>query len=563
MQASPVGKSPLSENASAPEAGGAGGRREFALVAVLSGLLIGLRLGAAPLLDPDEARHALAALEMFERGAWLEPTLNAEPYHHKLSPFYVLVGWCYRTLGVGELAARLIPALSAWLTVIAVHVFASRRGMAAGILAPLLLCACGFFVLTGRFVSFDATFTLFLTSAALCGSRWFARQPERCARRHLDRLCVFTGLAVLVKGPAALVLVGLPLVADTLRSGRPLRQLGPVRSLLIVGAVVSAWFIPAAAMAPAYIREFIVVHNYERFLGGSSVFHPEPFWFFAPVLVLGLLPWSVFVPQAVTAGLRSAGDGRSFLATYAVWVVLFFSLSSGKLATYILPAVPALAILTADWLLGQGRESGADGAGTGSSWPDRIAALVMVSTLPLAIGLLLIFAPDEVKLGLIVLPASIAGFALLALRTRFASRPALGIGLLSCGAALTVLLINAFAPAAIGRFASDRDLADLSPASSPASSADLHRVSYRVQPYSFLFYSRGPLEIVYGPQSIEQLRDLVGDLDGVVMLTKTRRLSDLDFNAAGLAVETLGSNARHLLLRLSAEPEGGAPDSAR
>jgi 4-amino-4-deoxy-L-arabinose transferase-like glycosyltransferase len=556
MQASPVGKSPLSENASGPEAGGAGGAWKLALVGALSAVLVGLRLGAAPLLDPDEARHALAALEMFERGAWLEPTLNGEPYHHKLSLFYVLIGGCYRTLGVVETAARLVPALSAWLTVMAVHRFASTRSATAGLLAPLLLCCCGFFVLTGRFVSFDATFSLFLTLAALCGAQWFAGPPGRAGRSRLDWLCLFTGMAALIKGPAALVLVGLPLVAETLRSGRSLGELGPSRSLLIVGGVISAWFVPAALMEPEYVREFIVVHNFERFLGGSSVFHPEPLWFFGPVLVLALLPWSLFVPQAVAAALRRNEDnGRCFLATYSVWVVVFFSLSSGKLATYILPAVPALAIVTADWIVNRRREERGAGAGR----LEMLAALILASTLPLSIGLLLFYAPAEITLALIVLPASSAGFALLALRHRFTRGSPLGVGLLSGGTALTVLLVNAFAPAAIGRFASDRDLAELSPP--PA--AHLRRVSYRVQPYSFLFYSRGPLEIVYGPHSVEQLRDFVGDLDDSVLLTKTSRLTDLDFAAAGIEVETLGSNARHLLLRLRAAPQSTRADSMR
>lgn len=543
MEATPLGKpdpwpgaAAAGDRLSADTARRAG----LALVAVLAGLLVGVRLGAAPLLDPDEARHALTALEMLERGAWVEPTLNLEPYRHKLSGFYVLVGLCYRAFGVNEAAARTVPAVSAWFTLLAVYWFGSRRGVMRGLLAALLLGACGFFVLVGRFTTFDGLFTCLVSTAALSFAAWL----DGGARSRLRASYVLTGLAVLTKGPVAIILVGVPALTAIVLTGRRLGDTEPVRGAIIVTGITAAWFLPTWIASPDYIVEFLAVHNFQRFLGGSSIFHPEPAWFFLPILAAALLPWSLHVPRACAAALRSTAPARRFLVLYALWVPIFFSLSRGKLATYVLPAFPAFAVLTAWWVPGPDEQREQRDPREGRVVL-RVAAGVALATAPTALGLIAWFAPGEVAVALLFAPASLAGLFVL-MRTGTLRSTAHGMASLAAGAALTVLAVNVFAAPALGRYASDRDLARASLDLGPA----VRTISYRVQPYSFLFYARRPLEIFYGKRTEREL----GGLDGALLLSKHRRLVDLESVLDTYEVEPIAENSRHLLIRLRRVP---------
>jgi len=505
----------------------------LALVALLAAGLVGVRLGAAPLLDPDEARHALAALEMFEGQLWVEPTLNHEPYRHKLSPFYVLVGFCYRLLGVNETAARLVPALSAWLTLLAVYWFASRRGVTRGLLASLFLGACGFFVLVGRFTSFDALFTLLVSSAAMMLAAWF----DGGSRILLRSAYAVTALAVLVKGPSALVLLGVPGLATLVMSDRRLVEAEPVRGAILCAVIVGAWALPAWMVAPEYVTEFLVVHNFQRFLGGSSVFHPEPLLFFVPVLAAGLLPWTFHVPSSVAAALRAPDEGSRFLAMYCVWVVAFFSLSSGKLATYVLPAFPIAAVLTA-WRMSEARD---ERAGEGRLQL-KLAAAVSLLIVPIGLVLVAWYAPEESALVALFLPLSGCA-AVVLLRPHWFRSTTHGLAALCGAAAVSVLAVNVFAAEAFGRYTSDRDLARAAQHYDHTARA----VSYRVQPYSFLFYTRRPLDVFYGRRSPAEL----GDLDGALLLSKPKRLVDLDAMLQARGASEIASNSRHVLLKIA------------
>lgn len=519
--------------------GGGARWRGLALVALLAGVLVGARLGAAPLLDPDEARHALAALEMLESGAWVEPTLNLEPYRHKLSPFYLLMGVCYRLLGVNETAARLVPALCAWLTLLAVYWFASRRGVRRGLLAALLLGSCGFFVLVGRFAGFDAPFTFLVSTAAMMIAGWF----DGGGRVLLRLAYVVAGLAVLAKGPVALVLLGVPGLATLAMSPRRLADAEPVRGAITCVVMVGAWLVPAWMVAPEYVAEFLMVHNFQRFFGDSSVFHPEPLLFFVPVLAAGLLPWTFHVPASIVAALRAPDAGPRYLAMCCLWIVVFFSLSSGKLATYVLPAFPVAAVLTA-WWVAAGR------AGRGRAQL-KLAAVASALVVPVGVALLAWYAPEESAVCTLFVPLTLCGGIVL-LRPRMIRSTAHGLSVLCGGATLSVLAVNLFAAGALGRYASDRDLALVAQQHDPSARA----LSYRVQPYSFLFYSRRPLEVFYGKRSPAEL----GDLAGALLLSKPARLGDLDAVLKEGRASELASNSRHVLLSVRrSKPEEDRP----
>jgi 4-amino-4-deoxy-L-arabinose transferase-like glycosyltransferase len=188
------------------------------LVGVLL-LMFSVNLGGPALWDPDEGRHAEIAREALVTRNWLTPTLDFEPYHQKPMPFYWLVTESFALLGQNETAARLPSALAAAWTVLATALWARRyAGALEGLLAGCILATAGGFVATGRFVVLDMSFTCWVSSAALYGGAWLLE--GMMARWLVWPLWAALGLAVLLKGAAALVLAGVPIVAFALLERR-------------------------------------------------------------------------------------------------------------------------------------------------------------------------------------------------------------------------------------------------------------------------------------------------------------------------------------------------------
>ncbi|HET9063383.1 MAG TPA: glycosyltransferase family 39 protein, partial [Candidatus Binatia bacterium] len=321
--------------------------RGLVLVLFAAVLLLGARIGDLPLLDPDEAKHAQVAREMLEAGRWLEPLVYGQPYHHKPSLLYALIGLCYRLFGVGELGARMVPTVAGLLTVVLVYLHAAKRRVADGLLASLLLMASALFFAVARFTNFDGLLTLAMFGAVVALGRWI--DSEGRDTRSFVCGATLAAFGVLIKGPAAAVLLAAPVIVcgrGAMRSTSPLGQFAAAACFV---GIVAAWLIPAFLLHPEYVRDFLWVHNVQRYSVDADLFHPEPFWFFLPVLLVTLLPWSPIVPAALVTAWRRGGSDR-LLALYAAWVVVFFSLSNGKLATYVLPAYPALAVLAARWM---------------------------------------------------------------------------------------------------------------------------------------------------------------------------------------------------------------------
>lgn len=508
--------------------------RGLLAVLIVGAAVLGARLASLPLLDPDEAKHAQAAREMLEAGRWIEPVLYGQPYHHKPSLLYVLIGACYRAVGVGELGARLVPALAGLLTLALVYVEASRRRVGDGWLAALLLAASSLFFAVARFTNFDGLFTLVTFAAVVALSRW-VESEGRCGRA-LVAGALFTGLGVLVKGPAAAVLTGVPaalLGFGALRgTGSRYRWL----AVLVFSAVVASWLLPAAWLHPQYVFDFLWVHNVQRYSVDADVFHPEPFWFFVPVLVVTLLPWSPLVPSAVAAGWRRSAADRFFVA-YAAWVVLFFSLSNGKLATYVLPAYPPLALLVARHLNLAGAAAGAR-----SGLIARTAGLLYLAS-PLAAWIVLAREePGFEHLAAALLPVAAAGaWVLVSRHGRLAEERTAVIALAAATLATYLIALGVFGPS-VGRLTSDRDL--VAALRAVEAKPDVVLV-HKVRPFSFLFYSDWPL--LYKVPNDVYRAALTGP-GRVWVLTKDSRLATFPSGDPPVALREIARNHRHVVL---------------
>ena len=206
------------------------------------------------------------------------------------------------------------------------------------------------FAICGRFLLLDSLLT-WCVSAALFAA-YAAVDSQRVRWRWWTISAVCCALGVLTKGPVALVLVA-PVVAAHLWLGRQ-RTRPTFAHWLAYGAIVcllaAPWYIAVTVRDPIFAWHFLIDHHLARFFG--SEYHAQPFWFYVPIIVAACLPWSLFlIPIGRFLLDRSPGTSArrppalGFFALWAGWCLLFFSVSQGKLPTYIVPALPAVALL--------------------------------------------------------------------------------------------------------------------------------------------------------------------------------------------------------------------------
>lgn len=321
-------------------------------MALLAFLLAALRATiGVPLLDPDEGRNAEVAREMREAGEWIVPQLHGLPYLDKPALYFDIVALSFGAFGKGETAARL-PSVFFAAGALAVTWLLARRlaGRRRADLAVAILATVPLFVLFARTVIFDIGLTFFITTAI-----WLAEEGRAGHRWAGPLAWVAIALAVLTKGPVGLLLPLLAIVALALGKGRPYR-LGRVfhpLGIVLFVACVAPWIWTVERREPGFLRYALVVETVERLT--KPTFHRTgPVWYYAPILSLGLFPWSLAALARIPAWARGVARGglarpsadRGVLAAVAV-IVLFFSLSRSKLGGYVLPAFPLIAILLA------------------------------------------------------------------------------------------------------------------------------------------------------------------------------------------------------------------------
>jgi len=286
------------------------------------------------------------------------PTLFGHPWLEKPPLFYWCTVLAYNvTGGVTDWAARLPAAILTSLMIAFIYGWTRRFRPGMQLDAALLTAASAGVIGFGRAASTDMPLTVMLTIALLSWYAWYSRGKQG----WLLAFYLVLGLGTLAKGPVAVLLAGLIIVgfAALRRDARlPVRTLWPVGIALYL-AVTLPWFIAVQRANPEFFRVFILEHNVARF--ATDLYrHKQPFWYYLPVVVLALVPWTAIVIAAAVDAIRGwrysvqeppgREDLRVFLTLWLLLPILFFSLSQSKLPGYILPAIPAGSILLADFV---------------------------------------------------------------------------------------------------------------------------------------------------------------------------------------------------------------------
>lgn len=325
-------------------------KKDLSVLLAVFGVAFFQFLGRFPLMEPDEGRYAEIPREMLERCDFVTPFLNYVKYLEKPPLHYWLNAISMSVFGGNEFAARFSGALMGLLTVLLVY-HAGRRlfDRRSGLLAALVLGTSIGFLAQARINITDMTLTSTL-SAALAFFIVAAREGEERKGLYYHLSYIFAALAVLAKGLIGIVFPGAVIFLFLLvtRRWRLLREMRLATGIPLFLAVAAPWFVLVSLRNPEFARFFFIHEHFERF---TSTVHgrSEPFWFFIPVLLGAMLPWSFFIP-APFRGLwqnrqTPEGSSRLYLLIWAVFIFLFFSKSGSKLIPYILPVFPALALL--------------------------------------------------------------------------------------------------------------------------------------------------------------------------------------------------------------------------
>jgi 4-amino-4-deoxy-L-arabinose transferase-like glycosyltransferase len=317
------------------------------------------RAGAFGVIGPDEPRYASIARAMAETGDWVTPKLDGHSWFEKPVLYYWGAAAAFRLFGVNEYSSRLPSAVFATLAVLALAWLARKiygAGTAWAVLLIFPTCVGVFaFARAGTTdMMFSASLALAMVAAHCAMGN--AEQPPRRAWQIL--FGALLGLAVLAKGPAAIVLTGGSAglwVLVTRRWNQVWRLAHPL-AVLAFCAVALPWYALCAMRNPEFLSIFLLSQNVDRFL--TPVFqHEQPFWFYGPILLLGLLPWSALLAGAVRdalvmwRGKKMSDSPGFFFACWAIFPVVFFSMSQSKLPGYVLPVFAPVALLLARSLM--------------------------------------------------------------------------------------------------------------------------------------------------------------------------------------------------------------------
>jgi 4-amino-4-deoxy-L-arabinose transferase-like glycosyltransferase len=325
-------------------------------------------LGSLPLLGPDEPRYAQVAREMFLRGDLVTPALGGHTWFEKPALLYWLMIAAYKIFGVNEFSARLGPALCGLLTIAAVwrvgraiegsyeQVNGSEQVRDFAFWSTLVASSALGLIVFSRAASFDIVITMTTTWALAFFVLYELSLRNRSGFLIGFYICV--GLSLLAKGLVGLVIpFGVVGTYYLMRREWPRKQvwLSLLWGMPLAAAVSALWYGPVIARHGwSFVDEFFIQHHFARYVS-NKYHHPQPIYFYPAIILMFALPWTGFFVEAL-AKIRGwawrAHDGLSILRVFSLaWLlmpIVFFSFSGSKLPGYILPALPAAALLISD-----------------------------------------------------------------------------------------------------------------------------------------------------------------------------------------------------------------------
>jgi len=298
-----------------------------------------LTIGLRPLLVPDEGRYGSVARDMLASGDWIVPRLDGLPFFHKPPLMYWLDAAAMAVFGVNPFAARIAPAIGAWVMGAALFLAMRRwHGPRVAQTGLLVLASAPFFFLSGQYVNHDMLVAGLISVAVLAFAQ--AAEGEQGSRRAWQLGWIACALALLSKGLIGFVLP-LMIVGPWVLAQRRWRAVGQALHpwSWLPGLIIAApWFVAMQWRFPEFFDYFVIEQHFRRFTQ-TGFNNGQPFWFYWVVLPLTTVPWFLAAPRALRRAWLERDRWIGLYAWWALVVLLFFSMPNSKLVGYVLPAL--------------------------------------------------------------------------------------------------------------------------------------------------------------------------------------------------------------------------------
>lgn len=333
---------------------------DLIILTLLGALCFGAQLSAYPLLIPDEGRYASVAWHMMSSHDWVTPRLNGATFFDKPPLYYWITALAMKWGGVSVWTARIAPALfGLWgviMTYIAARIIDNRQ---TAWLAALMLATSPLYFFGARYANCDLIVAVCISSTLLCFLIAYTR--DSLTSRRMVMLCAygFAGLAMLAKGLIGIVfplsIIGLFIICFNQWSF--LKKMHIPMGILIILAITLPWFFLVSQKNPDFLHYFFYIQQYQRFIS-KDFNNPMPFWFYIPVILVGLWPWSLWLCQSLYQTIKrhiinTKNHVDGLLILWVFFILLFFSIPASKIVGYILPLFPPLA-----WIISRRMISG-------------------------------------------------------------------------------------------------------------------------------------------------------------------------------------------------------------
>ncbi len=342
--------------------------RDLLLLTLAFGALFFFRLGSYPLSNPDEGRYAEIPREMVASGDYVTPRLNGVVYFEKPPLVYWTTAVCLKLFGSSEWSMRATPALFALAGVLLTYAAARRlHGRVAGLLAAAVLGTSILYFVIAHIMLLDMAVSVLMAATLFCFILGVREAPGARRRWLFYGLYASAALATLTKGLIGFLVTGAVMFLWLLifNQWKRLRPLHLPSGMVLFLLIAAPWHILAAQANETWAHRYFVYEHWERFTTPAAS-RPGAWHYFVWIVLAGLIPWIGFLWSAVRNGVRGGWAKKNenadawFFITWTVFIFLFFSKSHSKLAPYILPIFPALAVMIGGWLA-QALRSG-DGA---------------------------------------------------------------------------------------------------------------------------------------------------------------------------------------------------------
>jgi 4-amino-4-deoxy-L-arabinose transferase len=298
---------------------------------------------------PDETRYGQISQEMLLSGNWVAPHFMGIRYFEKPIAGYWMIAIGQAIFGDNLFGVRIASAVSTGISVWLAYLLARRLWNNPRISAACALLYMSFGLVAGQagYANLDPQFTLWVNLSLV--AVWFAIDSSTAKARlgSWALLGAACGMGLMTKGFLALllpVLIALPYMIWQRRFGELLRY-GPV-AVLAAALVSVPWALAVHVREPDFWRFFFWHEHIRRFAAGDDAQHARPWWFYLPLLFASTLPWALLLPSTLIRTWREKREAKTaFLGLWFLLPLIFFSLSSGKLPTYIMPCLFPLALL--------------------------------------------------------------------------------------------------------------------------------------------------------------------------------------------------------------------------